>query len=78
MAGESSVSTSDQFITITPNDVTIIEGCRGLFIKTDGNVNLGDLQGNTEIFAVTAGQILPIQPTRVMSTSTTATVIGLW
>lgn len=75
---ESSVSTSDQFETITPSDVTELVGVRGLFIKTDGNVNLGDINGNTEIFAVTAGQILPIQPTRVMNTSTTATVIGLW
>ena len=78
MADESSVSTSDQFITITPHDVTVIKACRGLFVKTDGNLNLGDKNGNTEIFAVTAGQILPIQPTRVLSTSTTATCIGLW
>jgi len=78
MAGESSTSTSDQFTTITPSDVTVLEGVRGLFIKTGGNLNLGDITGNTEIFAVTAGQVLPVQPTRVMSTSTTATVIGLY
>lgn len=62
--------------TVTASDSTVTD-YRSLYVLTDGNLNLEDELGNTEIFPVTTGQVLPVQPKKVMSTSTTATCLGL-
>lgn len=72
------LNASDLFRTITPNDSTSTEGIRSLYIQASGNVALEDKQGTQVTFAVTVGQVLPVQPSKVLATGTTATVIGLY
>ncbi len=73
-----SVSTADKWGAVTPSDSTDTTGIRALYVTVAGNVNLEDKQGTTAIFPVTAGQILPLSPAKVMTTSTTATVLALY
>jgi len=72
------VNSSDLFRAITPSDVTATTGIRSIYIQATGNVALEDKQGNAVTFAVTVGQVLPVQPAKVLATGTTATVIGLF
>jgi len=75
---ESSVSTSKLWGSITPSDVTVLRSVRALYVLTDGNLNLEDSSGNQIVFPVTTGQVLPVQPSKVLSTSTTATCAALY
>jgi len=72
------VNPSDLFKSVTPSDSTDTTGIRSLYIQASGNVALEDKQSNQVTFAVTVGQILPIQPAKVLATGTTATVIALY
>lgn len=61
---------------VTPSDSTDIPVTRGLYIGTTGNLTVITAAGNTVPWvAVPAGQILPIQVTRVKATGTTASNI---
>ena len=55
------------------NDLTIKP--RALYVTVEGNLEMKDDKGTILIYPVTAGQILPFRPVRVLS-GTTATVIG--
>jgi len=70
------INTAKIWQTLTPNNTTILDDFRALYIVSDGNVVVDDFRNNEETFPVTAGQVLPIQPKRLKTTST-ATVIGL-
>lgn len=69
-----------QCIAITPNDsedLTEVEPYkipRGIYVGGDGNIRLrfGDAT-NVDFVGVKAGSVLPVRPTRVMDTGTTAT-----
>lgn len=69
---------ADIFRDITNSDSTNTTGIRSLYVKTSGNIALKDKNDVTAIFPVAAGQIIPVQPTKVLSTGSTATVIGLY
>lgn len=65
---------------ITPddsNDLTRIP--KGLWVGGAGDVTLRGVNGSNVTFAgVQAGSILPVRPSRILSTGTTATgIIGL-
>lgn len=67
---------------ITPSDATDISpapdggSCRGLYIGGAGNVNVNLIGGGTAVLAgLSAGQFVVVGVTRVLSTSTTATLI---
>lgn len=65
-------------IAVTPADGSnIVAGSKALFIGGAGNVNVYPRGSTTAVLfsGCTAGQILPIQVDRVLSTSTTATSI---
>ena len=67
---------ANKWVEINPNDsADLPDGpCRSIYVGGDGNLNITDCHGNTEIFyAVSAGSVYPFQATRVLSTSTTAT-----
>ena len=70
------VSAHSAFV-VTKSDSTILPVTRGLYIGGTGDVNVVMAEDeNTVLFsAVPAGTILPIQVIKVMSTSTTATLI---
>ena len=71
---------SRQFITIAPSDVTALaQAIRGLYIGGAGNVTVKGGDGVSVVFtAVPVGTTLPIVPTFIMATGTTATLmIGL-
>lgn len=65
---------------VTPSDSADLNPpCVALAITTAGNVKVTAVDGGTETFAVTAGQILPVAVSRVWSTGTTATgIIALY
>lgn len=71
------IKSAVKWVAVTPSDSTETD-YRALYVLTDGNLNLEGSDANAEIFAVTAGQILPVQPKKVLSTSTTATCLGLY
>ena len=70
------VNPSAKFKTLTPSDSEQLTEVRSLYIQASGNVVATDIEGNQVTFAVTVGQVLPIQP-KFLNASTTATVIGL-
>jgi hypothetical protein len=74
---QQTVMTYGSFQTVTPSDTTLIN-CRAIFIGGAGNVTISKDGSSTGVlFAVTAGQILPVMldQGRIMSTGTTATGI---
>ena len=62
---------------VTPNDTTAMGQCRGLYVGATGNLSVL-MPGNPTpvVFtAVPAGTYIPIAPTHVRATGTTATAI---
>ncbi len=73
-------SPANDAFSITPHDSNeLSQVTRALFVGGAGNINLTTAAGTTLVFTgVTAGSILPIQASKVLSTSTTATnIVGL-
>ena len=63
------------FAIVPDNDNDLAIKPRALYVSVAGNVVLQDDKGVSVIYPVTAGQILPFRPVRVLE-ATTATVIG--
>jgi hypothetical protein len=66
---------------VTPNDSTdLTYTSRALFVGGAGNLAVVMAGGQTVTFTgVTAGALLPIRASRVMSTNTTATsIVAVW
>jgi hypothetical protein len=66
---------------VTPNDSTdLTYTTRALFVGGAGNIAVTMAGGQSVTFTgVTAGALLPIRVTRVLSTGTTATnIMALW
>lgn len=64
-------------VTISPSDSSDVDSrIRALRVMSDGNVAIMDEAGTTVTYAQFAGDIMPIRPKRVLSTGTTATVVG--
>ena len=62
---------------VTPDDDADLERRpRALFIATDGDVAVRDEEGVDVTYSLSAGDIFPFRPVRVLATGTTATVIG--
>lgn len=58
---------------ITPNDATIINGTRALYVGTGGVLRVSMVSGQDITFeGVPSGAVLPIQVERVWATDTTA------
>ena len=72
---------SGKAVAITVSDTTSLQlndrPPRAIYVGGAGNVNVqfGNLGTSVLFSTVPAGTVLPIQPTRVMSTSTTATLM---
>ena len=66
-----------RWLSVTPSDsVDLPAGCRGLYVGTAGNLSLVGSDGTAITFATTDNNtIVPLAPTRVRSTGTTATGI---
>lgn len=63
--------------TITPDDdADLPRRPRALVCTADGNVAVRDTDGTDITYAVSVGDILPFRAIRVLSTGTTATVVG--
>lgn len=62
---------------VTPSDSTVLADVRALYVGGAGNVAVIFKGGTSAVTltGVTAGSILPIRVTKVMSTNTTATSI---
>jgi hypothetical protein len=71
---------AEDAVAVTPDDTDTIAITSGLYVGSDGNVNVTMASGNDVIFTgVLAGSILPIRVIKVLSTSTTATnIIALY
>jgi hypothetical protein len=65
---------------ITPSDsADLTQPCEGLLVCAAGNVVFRNQAGSdVTITGAAAGQHIPVKVRRVMSTGTTATVVGLW
>lgn len=64
-------------LTVTKSDSTTYDACRGIWVGGAGDLAVL-LRGDTvpvTIVAVPAGSLLPLDASKVMSTSTTATSI---
>ena len=63
--------------SITPSDSTDLAiRPRALYCQTYGTVAITDEFGTSVTYTVAAGQILPFRGMRILSTGTTATVVG--
>lgn len=68
-------------VTITPSDANDLTRAGGMIIEcgSDGDIVVQDMHGNQITRTVTAGTILPVLVSRVLSTGTTVDpVIGLY
>lgn len=76
MADKRTINNSDRFAAITPSDtVNIAEVPRAIYVGVTGDVVAVGSDGNAATFKSVAVGVLPIQPTRINSTNTTATNI---
>lgn len=71
-----SISSARRYTAVTKHDTTILEEFKALFIGGEGDVKVGNTEGDAVTFSgLAAGTILPVYGTRVYSTGTTATLI---
>lgn len=80
MASESGkINSATNFAAITPSDVTDTSDVRALWVGGTGDVAIEGRDGNSAtLSAVPTGTLIPVQPAKVLSTGTTATlIIGL-
>lgn len=71
-----SISSARRYTSVTKHDTTILPEFKALYIGGDGDVKVGNSDGDAVIFSgLVAGTILPVYGTRVYSTGTTATNI---
>lgn len=68
---------ADGHFTITPGTAELAVKPRSIYIGGGGNLNV-IMDGVTILYAVQSGAILPIRPTHILATSTTATGIVGW
>ncbi|MGI9486184.1 MAG: spike base protein, RCAP_Rcc01079 family [Geminicoccaceae bacterium] len=62
--------------SVTPNDSTVLERTKGVWVGGSGDMSVVMHNGNTVTFAgIVAGSLLPIAVSRIRSTGTTATAI---
>lgn len=59
------------------NTVPLSPTPRMLYVNADGNLVLTDSSNTTATFAVIAGQVLPVRP-YIVRTTTTANVVALY
>jgi len=73
-------SPASNFVLVTPNDAAELAVLpRFLIIGTAGTISLTNADGQDITFPVQAGQVLPLRPTRVRTTGTTATgIVAAW
>lgn len=63
-------------VAVTPSDTTVLEPTRGIYVGGAGNISLGMADGSMMVLtAIQIGVIHPLSVTRVLATSTTATVV---
>jgi hypothetical protein len=74
-ANEGSTDSASGGADVTPSNSTELTGVRGLWIGTGGNVALTLDDVNVILKNVADGTLLPVAPTKVRSTGTTATDI---
>lgn len=77
MAKTSDVGAATQGRPVTKSDTTVLPVTRALYIGGAGDVAVVHADGGAAVTysAMAAGQIYPLQVTKVMSTNTTATNI---
>ncbi len=73
-------SQARRWAAVTPHDSTnFTELPKAIYVGVAGNVVAVGLDDVTATFAANAGQVIPIRPKRINSTSTTATgIIALY
>jgi len=70
-------SPADIHFAIVPSDGADLPFVpRAIFCAASGNAVLRDRAGVDVTYQMTAGQILPFRPVRVLDTGTTATLVG--
>lgn len=62
-------------VAVTPSDSVVIQMTRALYVGVGGNIRVTDINDNVTYVNVPSGSILPIQVSKVLATSTTATNI---
>lgn len=79
MADKRTINASDRWVPLTPSDtVNLVEPPRSIYVSVAGTLSMADVTGTTRDFGTVSIGILQVQPSRVNSTGTTATVIGLY
>lgn len=62
-------------VAVTPSDSVVIQMTRALYVGVGGNIRVTDINDNVTYANVPSGTILPIQVSKVLATSTTASSI---
>lgn len=79
MADLRTIQGSPRWATLAASDtVNLAEIPRSIHVSVSGTATLVDSTGNAVAFGTLAVGPYPYQPTRVNSTGTTATIIGLY
>jgi hypothetical protein len=79
MADKKTINGSDRWAIITKSDtVNLVEVPRAIYVSVGGTLTLVDSTGNAVDFGTAAVGLIQVQPARINSTGSTATVIGLY
>jgi hypothetical protein len=73
-----SIQPSQFWEAVSPSDTTVLTDVIGIIVgSVTGGTDLvmEDQNGNSVTFTVSAGQVLPVSPSKVMATGTTASAI---
>lgn len=74
----SRTTSATDFVAIVPSDtVALTIAPKALRVTVAGNLALKGTSGVPITIPVAANELLPVQPTYIMATNTTATVVGL-
>ena len=71
-------SPADNFFEILPANIDLPHIPRGLFIGLGGDLAITGMDGTQVTLSVLDGQILPIRPLQVNSSTTASGIIGLF
>lgn len=71
-------SPADIFAELIPADIDLTVMPRALYLPEDGDLVVTDKNNNQVTFTVFAGQVLPIRPKQINTSTTLNKVIGLY
>lgn len=77
LSPQESITPARNHFEIVPSDTEVLPNQpKAIYCQAAGTIQIVDESGKQLAYALTAGQVLPLRATKVMSTGTTGTYYG--